>query len=334
MSSFSITYLDLKSEETNAVQDFIDEWNNDDLYITVQTSGSTGKPKEIRILKSRMADSARMTAEFLQIREHEKALLCLSPNTIGGKMMIVRAIVLNLDLIVASVSGNPLEKIQNEVDFVAMVPLQLMNTLIHSVEKLRKIRTIIIGGGIISSAIENQLIKENLTVFHTYGMTETISHVAMRKVGIDSTPYFTAIGQNFFSQHENRLVIHSPLLDTKSILTNDIVELIDDKNFIFKGRADFVINSGGVKIHPEIVEKKLENTIHFPFFIAGLKDDILGEKVILCIESTPFELNKKDIQKKVSKYEVPKEVYFIKEFVRTESGKINRRKTIEEHKNL
>lgn len=334
MSSFSITYLDLKSEETNAVQDFIDEWNNDDLYITVQTSGSTGKPKEIRIIKSRMADSARMTAEFLQIREHEKALLCLSPNTIGGKMMIVRAIVLNLDLIVASVSGNPLEKIQNEVDFVAMVPLQLMNTLIHSVEKLRKIRTIIIGGGIISSAIENQLIKENLTVFHTYGMTETISHVAMRKVGIDSTPYFTAIGQNFFSQHENRLVIHSPLLDTKSILTNDIVELIDDKNFIFKGRVDFVINSGGVKIHPEIVEKKLENTIHFPFFIAGLKDDILGEKVILCIESTPFELNKKDIQKKVSKYEVPKEVYFIKEFVRTESGKINRRKTIEEYKNL
>lgn len=334
MSSFSITYLDLKSEETNVVQDFIDEWNNDDLYITVQTSGSTGKPKEIRILKSRMADSARMTAEFLQIREHEKALLCLSPNTIGGKMMIVRAIVLNLDLIVASVSGNPLEKIQNEVDFVAMVPLQLMNTLIHSVEKLRKIRTIIIGGGIISSAIENQLIKENLTVFHTYGMTETISHVAMRKVGIDSTPYFTAIGQNFFSQHENRLVIHSPLLDTKSILTNDIVELIDDKNFIFKGRVDFVINSGGVKIHPEIVEKKLENTIHFPFFIAGLKDDILGEKVILCIESTPFELNKKDIQKKVSKYEVPKEVYFIKEFVRTESGKINRRKTIEEYKNL
>lgn len=328
MSPFNITYLDINSEHKKAVEDFIDEWNNDDEYITSKTSGSTGNPKEIRILKSRMIDSARMSGDFFHLRENEKTLLCLSPSTIGGKMMIVRSIVLNLELIVSTVNGTPLENIQTEVDFVAMVPLQLANSLIHSVEKLKRIRTIIIGGGIISSVIEKQLIEENLTVFHTYGMTETISHVAMRQVGVNSSPFYTAIGNNYFSQIENCLVIYSPLLEKKELVTNDIVELINKKSFIFKGRADFVINSGGIKIHPEIVEQKLENFILFPFFIVGLPDDTLGEKIVLCVESSPYELNKMEMQQFLTKYEAPKEIYFIPQFIRTESGKINRNETI------
>ena len=328
MSALNCNYINVTAELKKAVEDFIDEWNNTELYITTRTSGSTGKPKEIRILKSRMEKSAHMTGEFLQLKKNKKAVLCLSPSTIGGKMMIVRAIVLNLELIVIPVDGNPLAHIQADIDFIAMAPLQLYNSLTHTTDKLKKIPHVIIGGGVISAHVEKKLKNECITIFHTYGMTETISHVAMRKVGLASCPYFTAIGENYFSLHNNLLVIHSPLLDSDSIITNDIVELIDTKNFIFKGRIDFVINSGGIKIHPEAVEQKLESFIQIDFFITGLKDEHLGEKVVLFIESSPYELDKKDLLNYVSKYECPKEIYFLKEFVRTESGKINRPKTI------
>lgn len=330
MSSLNFTYLNTDTKLEESVDFFLNQWKNDDLYIITRTSGSTGNPKEIKILKSKMKDSARMTGDYLQIKENDRALLCLSPETIGGKMMIVRAIELCLDLTIVPVSSAPLCENLNDLDFVAMVPLQLMNSLQYSLEKLRKIRNIIIGGGIISPSLENKIIENNLSVFHTYGMTETISHVAMRKIGVNSSPYFTAIGKNTFSQMDERLVIHSPLLESGTIITNDIIELIDNKNFIFKGRSDFVINSGGVKINPESVESKLENKLTFPFFIGSLKDELLGEKIILCIEnSQPFPIDKSDLFNGLSKYEHPKEIYFIPKFIKTESGKINRIKTLE-----
>lgn len=329
MSSLNITYINTDTKLRKSVEDFLIQWYNDDLYITAYTSGSTGAPKEIKIRKSKMIESARMTGDYLQINENSSALLCLSPDTIAGKMMIIRSIELNLKLTVVKLSSNPLTEEYGDCDFIAMVPLQLMASLQNFPEKLRRIKNIIIGGGTISQSIERKLVENNLSVFHTYGMTETISHVAMRKIGVNSSRYFTAIGGNTFSQIDNRLIIHSPLLEEGTISTNDIIELIDNKHFIFKGRYDFIINTGGVKINPETVEEKLENLIPFPFFISGLKDDLLGEKVILCIESSPFELNKTELQKLLTKYEYPKEIYFINEFIRTESGKINRGKTIE-----
>lgn len=330
MSSLNVTYLNTDTKLKESIDFFLNQWDNDDLYITTRTSGSTGEPKEIKILKSKMKDSARMTGDYLQIKENDRALLCLSPETIGGKMMIVRAIELNLNLTVVSVCGSPLNETVNNIDFIAMVPLQLMNSIQYSLEKLKTIRNIIIGGGIISPSLENKLIENNLSVFHTYGMTETISHVAMRKIGVNSSPYFTAIGKNTFTQIDDRLIIHSPLLESGTIITNDIVELIDNKNFIFKGRFDFVINSGGIKINPESVENKLENKLTSPFFIGSLKDELLGEKVILCIENNqPYPIDKSDLLNGLSKYENPKEIYFIPKFIRTESGKINRIKTLE-----
>lgn len=328
MRSFNITYLNIPDGQKKVIEDFISEWNSPSLSMSTYTSGSTGKPKKVDILKSKMRKSACMTGEFLELQKGEKAFLCISPDTIGGKMMIVRAIELKLELIVSIVCSDPLQNLNTEVDFVAMVPMQLSNSLENSLEALKKIKNIIIGGGVISSKLEDKLRENEMTVYQTYGMTETISHVAMRRVGVHQEEFYTAVGENSFAVKDGRLVIHSLLAEHETITTNDIIKLIDSKHFKWIGRADFVINSGGIKIHPEEVEIKLENHITPPFFIAGLKDDYLGEKVVLCIESAPFKIDKIDLQNSLTKYEYPKEIYFIPKFTRTDSGKINRLKTL------
>jgi O-succinylbenzoic acid--CoA ligase len=329
VNSFKINYLTKNSELLAEVEDFIKNWNDDSEFIFTNTSGSTGHPKQIKIQKNKMIESATMTCDYLSIQSGEKAVLCLSPTTIAGKLMIVRSIVKGLNLFVVDISSNPFENIDFQVDFIAMVPLQLEKTLeLHS-NKLREVRNCIIGGGNISLSLKNHLVEKEITVYHTFGMTETISHIAMRKAGLINESYFQAIGSNYFTTEENCLVIHSPLLDSLSLKTNDIVQLIDNDKFEWKGRADFVINSGGVKIQPELVEEKLSNWIERPFFITGKKDELFGQIVVLLIETEiRFDL---DFQLKevLSKYEYPKEVYFLKEFIRTESGKINRLKTKE-----
>lgn len=324
-----IKYLHNDSDIKKSIEDFLFVWNDSNNYIFTNTSGSTGKPKTIKILKSKMRESALMTGNFLKIKEGDKALICLSVNTIAGKMMVVRAIVLKLELLVGSISSNPFQKMNEDIDFVAMVPMQLTNTLLEHPEKLKKIRNIIIGGGIISSFLKIKLKENKITVFHTYGMTETISHVAVRRAGFHDEEIFTAIGSTTFSETSGQLIINSPLLKNQSITTNDCIQLIDNKHFKFTGRSDFAINSGGVKIHPEEVENKLNSIIPLPFFISGLKDNYLGEKVILCIESSEIiPLTKSIMMKLISSYECPKEVYFLPKFEMTESGKINRLKTI------
>ncbi len=329
MLTYTIIYLDAPDEVKKSVEDFILAWFNDDASISTFTSGSTGKPKAIKLLKSKMIESAKQTGEFLGLKEKQSALLCLSPETIAGKMMIVRAIVFHLNLYVGAISSQPFQNLEVEIDFVAMIPLQLSNSLDTNPEKLTKIKNIIIGGGIIPPTLITKLKNNKLTVFHTYGMTETISHIAMRKVGIIYEESYTALGETIFSELDGQLVIHSPLLKYKSITTNDSIQIIDNKHFIFKGRADFVINSGGVKMHPEELENKLYTVISHPFFISSLPDEYFGEKVVLIIEYSGViilsDLNLKEVLKP---YEHPKEIYCIDQFVRTESGKINRLETM------
>lgn len=329
MHSYKIKYLEVNDNVKKSVEDFLLAWFDSTDHIITFTSGSTGKPKAIRLLKSKMIISAMMTGQFLGLKENDRALLCLSPDTIAGKMMIIRSITLNLELIVCPITSNPFKDVDLEIDFVAMVPLQLSSSIDNYPDQLHKIRNIIIGGGIITPTLFNKLKNNHLTIFHTYGMTETISHVAMRRVGLINEEFFSAIGETFFSELNGQLVIHSSLLETKTITTNDSIELIDNKTFIFKGRTDFVINSGGVKIHPEEIENKLNCLIEEPFFIAGLPDEYLGEKVILCIEhSGSTSLNGTKLKELLSIYEFPKKVYYIPQFTRTESGKINRLETV------
>lgn len=329
MNAFKLKYIYHSIELQQEIEDFLAKWIDNSDSIETLTSGSTGEPKLISIKKEKMRLSARMTGNFLQIRSGEKALLCLSPSTIAGKMMLVRAMELELELYVTPTSSNPFEKITEEFDFVALVPLQLKNTLDNFPEKIQKCRNCIIGGGDIPYPIIQQLKNLELTVYHTFGMTETISHVAMKRVGFISDEYFTALGGTYFSNLDERLVIHSPLLETESITTNDCIELIDKKNFKWVGRTDFVINSGGIKIHPEVVENKLAEIISVPFFIIGEKDDYLGEKVILYIENKEdIQISKTKMTELLSRYEMPKEIRYVFPFARTDSGKINRLQTI------
>ena len=329
MNSFKVNYLTKNSELIAEVEDFIQNWNDESDCIFTNTSGSTGNPKQIKIQKNKMIESAKMTCDYLSIQKGEIAVLCLSPNTIAGKMMIVRSIVKGLNLFVVDISSNPFESIDFQVDFIAMVPLQLEKTLELHPNNLRQVRNCIIGGGDISLRLKNQLVEKEVTIYHTFGMTETISHVAMRKVGKNSESYFHAIGSNYFTAEDDCLVVHSPLLNTLSLKTNDVIQLIDNKTFEWKGRADFVINSGGVKIHPELLEEKLSKFIETPFFITDKKDELYGQIVVLMIESDSQFVLDVQIKEVLSKYEFPKEVYFLKEFIRTDSGKINRLKTKE-----
>lgn len=319
----NIEFLTDNTQYIDEVLSFIDEWNNDLDYIEIKTSGSTGKPKLIMLKKEYMVASAKMTGEFLNLKRGNIAFLCLSPNTVAGKMMIVRSIVLDLQLLVTDVVSTPLKKIDKNIDFVAMVPLQVQNSL----KDLNKVNKLIVGGGVISNQLWKSISDLQILAYHTFGMTETISHIAMREISADFSNYIPLKGV-VLKTVDDCLNISAPRIGVENLQTNDIVQLEGDGSFIWLGRKDFVVNSGGVKLHPELIESKLENFIHNSFFTIGIPDEQLGEKLILCIEGK-VEVKKNDFVSVLDKFEIPKEIYYFKKFATTESGKINRIKTIE-----
>lgn len=317
-----IEFVTVDPIRINDVRSFINEWNNDLDFIESTTSGSTGKPKIIRLLKQHMAASAKMTGEFLQLKANDSALLCMSTNTIAGKMMVVRAIVLDLDVIVTDVSSSPLNNINREIDFAAMVPMQVEGSL----NRLSQIKKLIIGGGTISNSLWNSISENKIQAYQTFGMTETISHIAMRKISEHPTNYRVLPGIKI-TVVDDCLKIDAPDLGVEQLQTNDQIEIAEDGTFSWLGRTDFVINSGGIKIHPEVVEEKISALIHVPFFVFGLPDDMFGEKLILCVEGK-ISIEKSDFEAYLEKKIIPKEMYCFEAFSKTESGKINRLKTI------
>ncbi len=270
---------------------FILQWISDKGFVKVKTSGSTGKPKEIKLSKKAMAASAKLTGGFLKLQKGNKALLCLPVDFIAGKMMIIRAFVLGLDLVPVEPSGNPLKGINEGFDFAAMTPLQVFNIMNEKnrIDKLNKIENLIIGGGEISPELESKLAPLNNNIFHTYGMTETITHIALRKInGKNKDEGFMAMKNVWFEQDERDcLIIHAPHISNEKTITNDIVKLKSKTEFEFIGRYDNVINSGGIKIIPEIIEKKLRAFIDQRLFIYGKSDEKLGQKIVLVIEGKP-----------------------------------------------
>ena len=312
---------------------FILQWISDEEFIKVKTSGSTGNPKEISISKKSMVASANLTGDFLKLQKGDKALLCLPVDYIAGKMMVVRAFVLGLDLISSESTGNPLKNKNEYFDFAAMASMQVFNILNErsGIEKLNNIKNLIIGGGEINPALKHklQILKNN--TFHTYGMTETITHIALKKINSeDKNARFVALNDVWFEQDKRDcLIIHAPHISNESIITNDIVNLKNKTDFEFIGRYDNIINSGGIKIIPEIIEKKIEAFVNQRLFIYGKPDEKLGEKLVLVIEGKPDKQFEKTLEKiPFSKYEKPKEILFIKQFMETGNGKINRGKTL------
>ncbi|PKP33068.1 MAG: O-succinylbenzoic acid--CoA ligase [Bacteroidetes bacterium HGW-Bacteroidetes-17] len=312
---------------------FVLEWLDEEEEIKVKTSGSTGIPKTILLKKQYMINSAMATAVALKLETGQTALLALSSEYIAGKMMVVRAMVIGLNLIAVEPTGNPLENLKKEIDFTALVPLQLSNILnsLNSLIQLKKIKKVLIGGG----ALDQNLVKETARFsndfYASYGMTETCTHIALRKLnGKNQDLHFTTLpGVKISTDHRSCLVIDAPHLSDNPLISNDLVTLYSNSEFLIKGRFDCVINSGGIKISPEEVEDKLSKIIKENFLITSIPDQKFGEKIILLIESDQSNLNAlyelwSQIESILSPYEVPKQIDFIKPFSYTATGKIDR----------
>ncbi len=311
------------------IDDFYKEWNNPSDKILVHTSGSTGKPKPIWVEKSRMEASARITCDFLGLQEGDTALLCMSLDFIAGKMMVVRSLVLGLELIVSSPSGHPLSNEKwkeigmKDITFAAMVPLQVYNSLQvpEERERLMRIKHLIIGGGAIDDELEQALKTFPNAVWSTYGMTETLSHIALRRLsGNDSSDWYTPFPSvNISLDHDGCLVIDAPLVCPEILKTNDIAE-IRNSQFRILGRKDNVIVSGGIKIQIEEVERLLKQYVKNPFIITKRKDNKFGEIAVMLTTDNTDDA-KTICERVLPKYWQPRAYLSIKEIPSTPTGK-------------
>lgn len=304
-----------------AIGSFVLDWFDAKPYLEVSTSGTTGTPKLIQVQKSAMVQSALATGAYFDLSPGNKALHCLPTQYIAGKMMLVRSFILGLDLDLVAPNSIPLAKNTTTYHFVAMVPLQVQN----SIDSLGKVKKLIVGGTKMNHELESLVAKLPTQVFETYGMTETVSHIAAKRVGDTS---FSVLPNVTISQdHRGCLVIDAPLVSSEVLITNDLVEIINEKEFILLGRADNIINSGGIKLIPEQIEATLSSKIKERFFVAGIPDATLGEKLILVIEGEAREIPI-DVFETLSTYEKPKDFLFVPQFLETESGKIKRKEII------
>lgn len=325
---------------------FIDEWNNDSAYVEVKTSGSTGEPKRMLVEKRRMLNSARITCDFLGLKPGDTALLCMSTDYIAGKMMVVRSIERGLKLIEVPPCGHPLDikhltlnikhsqfSIFNfQFDFAAMVPMQVYNSLQvpEEKERLMAIRHLIIGGGAIDEAMEAELRTFPHAVWSTYGMTETLSHIALRRIsGPEASEWYMPFPTvRLSTTDEGCLVIDAPEVCAQTLTTNDIVELKSDGRFRIRGRKDNVICSGGIKIQIEEVEQTLKKYMRVPYIISKRKDEKFGEIVVLLTEGDTVEAQT-ICQQVLPKYHQPKVYLHVNQIPLTETGKPARKRAEE-----
>lgn len=318
-----------ESSPLRKLYEFLRLWFNDSPFITVQTSGSTGTPKVLTVRKEQMMQSARLTCEYLDLRAGDAALLCMNLSYIGAMMVVVRSLVAGLNLIVRPPSGHPLAGVTEPLRFAAMVPMQVYNTLQVSEEKERlcKIDVLIIGGGAVNAALETEIQSLPGAVYSTYGMTETLSHIALRRL---NGPSASSHYHPFFSVQlslscDRTLVIDAPLVCDDVLSTNDIAHLYSDGTFEILGRKDNMINSGGVKVQAEWVEEQIRSVIPVPFVITSILDDKLGEAVVLLLEYVDH-LDKVEsmLPALLPPYHAPKYIRIVNEIPLTGNGKIDR----------
>ena len=312
-----------------SLEEFLEEWNNPSEFVEVKTSGSTGEPKRMMVEKRRMLNSARITCDFLGLKEGDTALLCMSTDYIAGKMMVVRSIERGLKLISVEPSGHPLAENTNmEFVFSAMVPMQVYNSLQVPEERdrLMHIKHLIIGGGAIDEAMERELREFPNAVWSTYGMTETLSHIALRRIsGPDASDWYTPFPSVEISQNDDGcLVINAPEVCAETLVTNDIVEIVN-KRFRILGRKDNVICSGGIKLQIEEIERELKPYVRVPYIISKRKDEKFGEVVVLLTEGSTDEAQA-ICEKHLPKYHQPKAYIHVDQIPLTETGKPARKK--------
>jgi o-succinylbenzoate---CoA ligase len=322
---------------------FIQKWfSSDDTFIQ-KTSGSTGTPKTILIKRQQMIASAQLTAEALQLKAGDNSLLCLDPEYIAGKMMMVRSFITGMKIVAVNPATNPFRDLPRSVsvDFTAIVPMQLREIIQSDhAHRLDSIKNILVGGAALDEGIQKKLSKFNSRVYATYGMTETVSHVALQRInGPFPSEYFTVLpGIKINVDNRGCLEINAPYLSEK-IVTNDMVEIRNSTHFKWLGRADNIINTGGIKVIPEKIENEIrrlfeQHKVENKFLISSMPDPALGSKIILVIEGDLAHITgdtiKSHLKQILKNYEVPKEIYTNINFVLTENGKVNRKETTQQ----
>nr|WP_299055577.1 AMP-binding protein [uncultured Polaribacter sp.] len=345
LNGFSFTSVDeilsYSKDFSEEIYQFLQDWFSKKEYVIVQTSGSTGTPKDIQLLKQKMINSALATGQFFNLKPKTTALMCLPSKYIAGKMMLVRALTLGWHIDIVSSNASPLKTISKKYDFSAMVPLQVENSL----DKIHLLETLIIGGGVVSKKLQDKLQSISTNVFATYGMTETITHIAIKKLNhfkgaisnsVTIAYYKTLPNTTIYIDQRNCLVLKNNNVANEIVFTNDVVQLISDTQFEWLGRIDNVINSGGIKLYPEKIEEQLSTLIKQRFFVTGIEDELLGNKLILVVEAPiDHQLYKNKLFSEIqnlrtlSKFEIPKEIYFMDQFIETGTKKIQRNKTLE-----
>ena len=321
-----IVYHDL--QRMHEVKQFVEEWNNGNSFIEVQTSGTTGAPKCMQLSKSLMKKSAQQTISFFELEAGMKAGLCLSMQSIAGKMMMVRAFLCEMELHVLPVDKNPLFKVDFELDFNAMVPVQALSVAEAGREIHRKGK-LLIGGSPLTDNQFRSISEYYHDAYQTYGMTETASHIALRRINGDSNSSYRVLGCYSVSEREGCLVVHHKDLPDGAVVTKDCVELVNDKEFKYLGRTDFVIVSGGHKIHPETLEVKLGSMFKSPCMVAPISDDTWGELVGLVLHKDETPPTMEMLKTTILPFELPRKFTFIDEIKRNQAGKIDRKLMLE-----
>lgn len=316
------------------LEEFINQWQSPSPTLLVHTSGSTGKPKPMLVEKRRMEASARITCQFLGLKRGDTALLCMPLDYIAGKMVVVRAIVWGLKLIDIPPCGHPLKQIDTPPVFAAMVPMQVFNSMQDASErqKLWQIKHLIIGGGAINDDMAAELRQHPNAVWSTYGMTETLSHIALRRLsGPQASEWYEPFdGVNVSTNADGCLVIDAPTVCALPLTTNDIAEIAaDGRRFRIRGRKDNVICSGGIKLQIEEMEAKLRPYINVPFLISKRSDPKFSETVVMIAETNDIESLKTICKERLNKYEQPHKYIAVDSIPTTETGKPARAKAME-----
>ena len=312
-----------------SVGEFLTEWFNGNHLLKVHTSGSTGTPKELWVEKERMINSARLTVSFLGLKQGDSALLCMPLPYIAGKMVVARSIIAGLNLIPVKPCGRPLEHIAEIPDFAAMIPMQVYNSLRNSSdrEKLKQIKHLIIGGGAIDDNMAEELRTFPNAVWSTYGMTETLSHIAlMRLSGKEASSWYTPFDNVSISLSEDdTLIIHAQSVNPDILVTNDIAEINDKGQFRIIGRKDNIINTGGIKVQIEKVETELKPILpDTEFMITSVKDEKFGERIVILISGNTTEQTINDAISVLPQYWRPKQIIRCNNLPLTGTGKPDR----------
>ncbi|QHT67125.1 AMP-binding protein [Rhodocytophaga rosea] len=335
---------DISPDELQALH-FCQDWLKGSATFIIHTSGSTGLPKSIHLNRDQMIQSALLTGKMLQLQAGDSALVNLNTQYIGGMMMLVRGMVLGLNLWIVPPSLIPLKELPSHLyfDFLSFVPVQLQAVLENMPDRittLNKAKAILLGGAPVSQGLEKQLQQIEAPIYQTYGMTETLSHVALKRVnGVEKKEYYTTLpGVEITTDERACLVIRAPFTGAQPIVTNDVVKLLSPTTFNWLGRIDNVINSGGIKIQAERIERITEQVllvsqINRRFFIGSLPHAQLGETVTIFMEGNALSKEAEtqllhSIAVLTNRFEKPTSIVYIPAFLETPSGKIDKPQTI------